>query len=166
MSFLDFPDADPKRRARRPLLIFLIISLGAGAIGSAVTTPAIPAWYASLARPSFTPPDWLFAPVWTTLYVLMAVAAWRVWRKRGTSSAAIRLWAAQLLLNLAWSFLFFGLHRIGWALIELIVLWLAVLATAVVFFRADRLAALLLLPYLLWVGFAGALNHGFWLLNG
>jgi len=166
MSFLDFPDDDPKRKARRPLLVFLIISLGAGAIGSAITGPAIGGWYAALNRPSFTPPDWVFAPVWTTLYVLMAVAAWRIWRKLGTASLAIHLWAAQLVLNVLWSFLFFGAHQIGLALIELGLLWLAVLVTTLTFFRTDRLAGLLMLPYLLWVGFAGALNHGFWVLNG
>lgn len=166
MSFLDFPDDDPKRKARRPLLVFLIISLGTGAIGSWVTTPAIPGWYASLARPSFTPPDWVFAPVWTTLYVLMAVAAWRVWRAKGANSIEIKLWAVQLVLNLAWSFLFFGLHRIDLALMEIAALWLVLLVTTLFFFRADRWAGLLMLPYLLWVAFAAALTHVFWVLNG
>ena len=166
MSFLDFPDDDPKRKARRPLLVFLIISLGVGAIGSAITGPAIDGWYAALNRPSFTPPDWVFAPVWTVLYVLMAVAAWRVGRKLGTNSIAIHFWAIQLLLNVGWSFLFFGLHQIGLALIELILLWLVLVATTSLFWREDRVAGLLLLPYLLWVGFAGALTHGFWVLNG
>lgn len=165
MSFLDFPDDDPRRTARRPLLLFLLATLAVGALGSLFTAPAIPTWYAGLVHPSFTPPDGVFAPVWTALYVLMAVAAWRAWRVRGLNSAAINAYGIQLLLNLAWSGLFFGLHRIGAALAEIAVLWLAVLATTVLFFRADRWAGVLMLPYLAWTGFAVLLNQAFLTLN-
>ncbi len=166
MSFLDFPDDDPKRRARRPLLLFVLATLAVGAIGSVVTDPNIRLWYAGLARPSFAPPDWVFAPVWTTLYVLMAVAAWRAWKVRGLKSPQIVLYALQLVLNLAWSLIFFGLHQIGAGLVEIVVLWLLILATTIAFWRADRLAGLLMLPYLAWCGFAVALNQAFLALNG
>jgi tryptophan-rich sensory protein len=165
MSFLDFPDDDPKRRNRRPLLFFVAATLMVGALGSAITGPSIPTWYSGLNRPAFAPPNWIFAPVWTSLYVAMAVAAWRVWKARGLASLEMRLYAFQLLLNLTWSVIFFGLHRIDLALGEIAALWLAILATMIVFFRADRIAGLLLLPYLAWTGFAAMLNFAFWQLN-
>lgn len=164
MSFLDSAD-DPKRAQRRPLLVFLIVTLVVGASASVFTEPSIPTWYAGLARPSFAPPNWVFAPVWTTLYVLMAVAAWRVWRVAGTRSPEITAYAAQLVFNFAWSAIFFGAHRIGLALIELCLLLVLILATTILFWRRDRLAGLLFLPYLAWSGFAAALNYGFWALN-
>lgn len=165
MSILDFPDDDPKRRNRRPLLFFIAATLAVGALGSAVTTPSIPTWYAGLIHPAIAPPNWLFAPVWTALYILMAVAAWRVWKAAGLNSPPLKLYGVQLALNFAWSGIFFGLHQIGAALVEVGVLWLAILVTTVLFWRADRIAGLLLLPYLAWTGFAAALNHAFWLLN-
>ena len=165
MSFLDFPDDDPKRRARRPMLLFILVALAVGALGSVFTEPNIATWYAGLVHPAFAPPNWVFAPVWTTLYVLMAVAAWRVWRVTGLKSPAMISYAVQLALNLGWSVLFFGLHQIGLALIEIVILWLAILATIILFWRRDRLAGLLFLPYLAWTGFASVLTHAFWLLN-
>ena len=165
MSFLDFPDDDPKRTARRPLLLFLLATLVVGALGSIVTEPAIPIWYAGLVHPSFAPPTYVFAPVWTTLYVLMAAAAWRTWRVTGLKSPALIAYAVQLGLNLLWSVVFFGLHQIGAALAEILVLILAILVTMALFFRADRLAGLMMLPTLAWTLFAAALNHSFWLLN-
>ena len=165
MSFLDFPDDDPKRRTRRPLLLFIIVTLAVGALGSVFTKPSIPTWYAALNRPGFAPPNWLFAPVWTTLYILMAVAAWRAWKATGLKSSALIAYAIQLVLNVAWSAIFFGLHRIDLALVEIAVLWLAILATIILFWRADRIAGLLMLPYLAWTGFAGFLNYAFWSLN-
>jgi tryptophan-rich sensory protein len=165
MSFLDFPDDDPKQRNRRPLLVFLIATLAVGALGSMFTEHSIRGWYAGLVRPTFAPPDWVFAPVWTALYVLMAVAAWRVWRVVGLKGPALVAYWVQLVLNLGWCLVFFGLHQIGLALAEIAVLCLAVLATTILFWRADRLAGLMLLPYLAWTGFAALLNHGFWALN-
>src|ERR1700743_3194750 len=124
---------DPKIAQRRPLFFFLVATLGVGASASLFTTPQIPTWYASLNHPVFTPPNWLFAPVWTALYVLMAFAGWRVWKKTGLRSIEMGAFAAQLVLNFAWSALFFGLHRIGAALAEIIALDVAILVTMVLF---------------------------------
>ena len=165
MSFLDFPDDDPKRRARRPLLLFLLATLAVGALGSVFTTPEIPTWYAGLRHPSFTPPDWVFAPVWTSLYVLMAIAASRVWKTRGLNSRELIAYGVQLALNLGWSVLFFGLHQIAGALAEIGVLWAAILITTLLFWRTDWVAGLLMVPYLGWTLYAAALNQGFLTLN-
>ena len=151
--------------ANRPLLVFVFITLLVGASATFFTEPSIPTWYAALAKPGFSPPNWLFAPVWTTLYVLMGIAAARVWKHTGFG-VEIFFWIAQLVLNFFWSALFFAAHRIGAALLEMGVLWLLILATMVLFWRRDRLAGLLFLPYLAWVGFAFALNLAIWRLNG
>jgi len=164
MSFLDSAE-DPKRAARRPLLFFLLITLAVGAAASLFTEPNIPTWYAGLARPSFAPPNWVFAPVWTTLYVLMAVAAWRVWRVTGSRSLEMGAYAVQLIFNFAWSAIFFAMHQIGLALADIAVLLILILATTILFWRRDRIAGLLFLPYLIWTGFAAVLNQGFWALN-
>lgn len=121
-------------------------------------------WYASLAKPPLTPPNWVFAPVWSVLYLFIAVAGWLVWKKDG-ARCALLLWAAQLILNALWSFIFFGLERPGTALAEISLLLVAVLATAFAFVRVHRPAAALLLPYAVWVAFAGYLNAGIWYLN-
>ena len=165
MSFLDSAD-DPKKAQRRPLYYFLIATLGVGALASLFTAPQIPTWYAGLNRPAIAPPNWVFAPVWTTLDILMAVAAWRVWKRTGTKSPEIAAFALQLALNFGWCAIFFGLHGIGAALIEIAILDLGVLVTLVLFFRRDRLAALLFLPILAWTGFATVLTHALWKLNG
>lgn len=165
MSFLDSA-TDPKRAARRPLLYFLLVTLAVGGSASLFTEPSIPTWYAGLVHPAIAPPNWVFAPVWTTLYVLMAIAAWRVWRVTGLKSPALIAYTVQLILNLGWSAVFFGLHQIGAALIEIGILWLAILTTAILFARADRLAGVMLVPYLVWTSFAAALNYAFWTLNG
>ncbi len=164
MSFLDSAE-DPKKAQRRPLYFFLVATLGVGAAASFFTTPQISVWYASLNRPSFTPPNWLFAPAWTALYILMAFAAWLAWKKAGLRSVEMAAFTAQLVLNFAWSVVFFGLHRIGAALIEIAALDTAILVTLVLFFRRDRLAGLLFLPYLAWTLFATLLTHAFWRLN-
>jgi tryptophan-rich sensory protein len=164
MSFLDSAD-DPKKAQRRPLYGFLLVTLAVGAVGSLFTTSQIPTWYAGLNRPSIAPPNWVFAPVWTTLYVLMAFAAWRVWKVAGLRSAAIAAFAVQLALNLAWSAIFFGLHNISGALAEIAVLDVAILITVILFFARDWLAGLMLLPYLAWTLFATLLTYGFWGLN-
>lgn len=164
MSFPDSAD-DPKRAARRPLLYFLLATLAIGAAASTFTEPSISTWYAELIRPSFAPANWVFAPVWTTLYVLMAIAAWRVWRVAGTKSVEMGVYAAQLVFNIAWSAIFFAAHRIGLALVELCVLLVLILAATILFWRRDRIAGLLFLPYLAWSGFASALNYAFWALN-
>jgi translocator protein len=125
-------------------------------------------WYASLKKPSWNPPGWLFGPVWTALYTMMAVAAWLVWQRGGfaTQRGPLTLFLVQLALNAAWTPLFFGLHRPGAAFAEIVLLWLAIVATIIAFRRASRPATLLLVPYLAWVSFAAALNLALWRLNG
>lgn len=125
-------------------------------------------WYAGLAKPAWNPPNWLFGPVWTVLYILMAVAAWLVWRRQGLAGAALPLlvFVVQLVLNAMWSWLFFGLQRPGVALAEILVLWVAILVTILLFFRVRSVAGILLIPYLLWVSFAAVLNFTIWRLNG
>ena len=151
--------------ANRPLLVFVLVSLLVGGSASLFTEPSIATWYAALAKPDFSPPNWLFAPVWTTLYVLMGVAGARVFKITGLKSVEIGLWTAQLVLNFFWSAIFFYLHQIGAALIEMGVLWLTILATLVLFWRRDRPAGALFVPYLAWVSFAFALNAAIWHLN-
>ena len=148
------------------LFAFLAMTLTVGFVASLVTVPNIPSWYHALAKPSFNPPDGVFAPVWTGLYVLMAVAAWRVWRKAGLLSRPLELYAVQLALNGAWSLLFFGAHAVGLALAEIALLLVLILATMQSFWNRDRIAGLLFLPYAAWVLFAGALNAAIWRLNG
>ena len=125
------------------------------------------AWYGTIEKPSWNPPSSVFAPVWTTLYVLMAVAAWLVWRSRGFAGArtALTLYLVQLVLNAAWSWLFFGQHAIGLALAEILVLLSAIVATAVLFWRRHPLAGALFVPYIAWVSFATFLNFTLWRLN-
>ena len=146
------------------LLGFIAVCLALGALGAAVTAPSIPTWYAALAKPSFNPPNWLFAPVWTALYVLMAIAAWLVWR-RGNARLPLALFAVQLVLNSAWSLLFFGLHRVDLALVDIVSLLAAIIATALAFRARSTVASLLLLPYFAWVSFATMLNVAIWRLN-
>ena len=121
-------------------------------------------WYASLAKPSWNPPAWIFGPVWTALYLMMAVAAWVVWKRSGWR-LAIRLYFFQLLLNAAWTPIFFGARQIGWAAVEIVVLWLAIVATLAAFLRISKTAGWLLVPYLLWVTFAAFLNFTLWRMN-
>lgn len=150
------------------LAALLVVCFTAAGIGSALTTPSVGGWYATLAKPSWTPPDWVFAPVWSILYALMAIAAWLVWRKTGLSGArlAMTLFALQLGLNVVWSGLFFALQSPGAALLDVVLLWLAILATLVAFWRHSRLAAWLLTPYLVWVTYAAGLNFAIWWMNG
>jgi tryptophan-rich sensory protein len=147
-------------------LIAIVALVGVAASG--LTLPQIEAWYeTSVVKPSFTPPNWVFAPVWTALYAMMAAAAWLAWRETGWPGArrALLLWALQLALNLAWVWLFFDLHRTGWALAEIFLLFLAVAATLREFHRYSRPAAWLMAPYIVWVGYAGVLNFAIWRLN-
>lgn len=146
----------------KSLIAFVALVAVAAACGSL----ALPdAWYAALAKPSFNPPNAIFAPVWTVLYVLIAVAAWRVWRVAGLC-AAIVLWLVQLACNAIWSPLFFGAHRIDLALADILLLDALVVATTAQFFRRDRIAGWLLVPYLAWIAFATVLTAAIWRLNG
>jgi len=149
------------------LVIALLVCYGVAAFGGLFSARAGGDWYADLAKPSWTPPSWVFGPVWTLLYGMMAVAVWLVWlrRREGGAAAAMALFAVQLAFNAAWSGLFFGLHRPGVALVDLVLLWLALAATVWLFLRRRPAAGALLVPYLLWVSFALALNFAIWRLN-
>ncbi|MFM1770034.1 MAG: hypothetical protein RJA22_2563 [Verrucomicrobiota bacterium] len=142
-----------------------VLACFAAAASGALFMPG--AWYASITKPSWNPPSWLFGPVWTTLYVLMATAAWLVWRQGGFAAQKRPLgwFLAQLVLNAAWTPLFFGLHWMGVALAEMLLLWAAILITLLAFRPLSRAAAWLLVPYLAWVSFAAVLNFTLWRLN-
>lgn len=149
-------------------IIAVVVSELAGIIGSFFTTPSIDGWYASLVRPEFAPPNWIFGPVWTTLFTLMGIAAFLVWKK-GLDNRDVRIalgiFIIQLVLNTLWSIIFFGLQSPGIAFVEIIILWIAILLTILKFAKISKPAAWLLLPYILWVSFAGYLNYYFWVLN-
>lgn len=149
------------------LVISIGVCFGAAAIGSMLTAPSLDGWYAALTKPSYTPPDWLFGPIWSALYLSMAIAAWLVWHAAGFSKAkvALTLFAVQLVLNVCWSAIFFWTHRQGFAFGEIIALWIVILATTVAFRRWSRAAAWLMVPYLLWIAFAATLNYSIWRLN-
>lgn len=150
------------------LAVFIVVCFGAAGLGSWFTTPSLDSWYAELRKPAWNPPSWIFAPVWSALYLLMAIAAWLVWRRAGFTSGgrALALFAVQLVLNVAWSALFFGMHNPGAAFIDIVLLWLAIAATIAAFRQFTPAAAWMLVPYLAWVTFAGALNFTIWRLNG
>ena len=148
-------------------LILIAICMGVSVLGGWITQTSVNDWYQTLKKPLLTPPDWLFAPTWITLYVMMAVAAWRAWT-RSTSHArrkAMLAFAIQLTLNLAWSFLFFGAKSPGTAALEIFALWIAIIASLIIFWRIDRIAGWLMCPYLLWVTFASYLNISIFVLN-
>ncbi|HSG28374.1 MAG TPA: TspO/MBR family protein [Candidatus Krumholzibacterium sp.] len=146
------------------LLLWLAASMAAGWIGSRFMPGE---WYDSLIKPEWNPPDAVFAPVWTALYITMGIAAWLVWREKGFSEATtpLALFIIQLALNALWSYLFFGIHQPMLAFCEIMVLWLMILLTTVTFWKVSVTAGVLLLPYLLWVSFASALNFQLWRLN-
>jgi tryptophan-rich sensory protein len=148
------------------LIVFFAICLGAGGFGSFFTVNSVRDWYPGLRKPPGTPPSWIFGPVWTTLYVLMAISAWLVWREYGWGArAALLIFFAQLALNVAWSGIFFGSRLPGVAFAEIVILWLAIAFNIVVFYWLLPPAALLMLPYVLWVTYAAYLNFGIWRLN-
>jgi len=149
-------------------LVFSILTCQlAGAVGAIFTAPNIATWYATLNKPAFTPPNWVFGPVWLTLYTLMGIALWLIWSKGVIKKTlpAFYLFAAQLLLNAIWSILFFGLRSPLYGLLAIVPLWLLIAYTILKFYKLDRNAAYLLAPYLLWVTVAAYLNFGVWLLN-
>jgi tryptophan-rich sensory protein len=146
-------------------LMLSILLVTAAASFGALFSPG--EWYAGLVKPAFNPPNWVFGPVWTLLYAMMAVSAWLVWRGRAAAPVglALAVYGVQLVLNALWSWLFFGVHALGVAFVEIVLLWLAIAATAVLFWRVNRLAGALFIPYLAWVGFAAILNFSLWRLN-
>ena len=154
------------------LVFAIIICELAGVIGSIFTTPSIGTWYATLVRPSFSPPNWIFAPVWTILFALMGIALFLVWKNISSRSddgrekkVAIQVFVAQLCLNVMWSIIFFGLHSPGGALILIASLWMTIVATMLSFYKVSKAASFLLLPYFIWVSFAGILNFAIWYIN-
>jgi tryptophan-rich sensory protein len=150
------------------LVVSIVVSEFAGIVGSVFTTPSIPTWYAGIVKPAFNPPAWVFGPVWTTLFVLMGIAAFLIWKKgldRRDVKIALGIFLGQLVLNTLWSIIFFGLRSPGGALVEIAFLWLSILVTIIVFAKISRLAAWLLVPYILWVSFASYLNYSIWILN-
>ena len=149
------------------LVVFLLITLAAGSLASLLTARGVREWYPGLHKPRGMPPSWVFGPLWTTLYVLMAVAAWLVWRDYGWAGGrpAFFIFFAQLGLNIAWSGIFFGARLRGVAFAEIVLLWVAILFNIVIFHWLTPVAALLMLPYLAWVTYASYLNFGAWRLN-
>ena len=149
------------------LAVFVVVCFAAAGIGGVATSKTVGTWYKSLEKPSWTPPAWLFGPVWTALYLMMAVAAWLVWRRRQAVDVRwpLILFTLQLVLNATWSWLFFALKSPGIAFLELVALWCAILCTLVLFWRTTALSGWLMLPYLLWTTFALALNLAIWRLN-
>jgi translocator protein len=157
------------RRDALGLGVAVLAPLGVGGLGGFATARAIPTWYADLNKPSWNPPNWLFGPAWTLLYVLMGAASWLVWRQARKGKAvglALTLYGIQLALNLAWTFIFFGARRPFWAMVEIVPLWCFIAATMVQFYKVSKTAGALLIPYQLWVSFATALNVAVWRLNG
>jgi translocator protein len=146
----------------------IIISQLAGVIGSVFTISAIPNWYEGIVKPALNPPSWIFGPVWIILYTMMGISAFLVLIKgwdRKEVKIALGVFGIQLFLNALWSIIFFGLHNPGWALVDILLLWLAILWTMIVFYKISKPATYLLVPYLIWVSFASYLNYSIWMLN-
>lgn len=155
-------------RTAARFMTMLVLCLGVGFIGWLFTEDAVADWYGTLKKPAYTPPEWVFGVVWPILYVMMAIAAGILWNKpvgRKAVAGALRLFLLQLILNGLWTPLFFGMHEIVWALLDVILLWILLLVTTIVFYVQSKPAGLLLAPYLVWTGFAVYLNAGFLLLN-
>jgi tryptophan-rich sensory protein len=150
------------------LIVSVAIPLAVGGLSGFATAHGVAQWYPTLVKPSFNPPSWVFGPVWTVLYIMMGVAAFLIWRTGldvGGVKIALIAFAVQLALNGLWSILFFGLQAPGWAMVEIVLLWIAIVATAVLFWRISPLAGVLLVPYWGWVSFAAILNASLWWLN-
>lgn len=150
------------------LIISILIPLITGSIAGFFTTKGVDGWYAAAIKPSFNPPNWIFAPVWTALYILMGIALYLIWKsnaEKNIKQTALILFAVQLLLNFFWSFIFFSLQQTGWAFVEIVVMWLSILFTILWFGKISSAAAWLLVPYISWVSFASLLNFYIWKLN-
>jgi len=148
------------------LTISILVCQIAGLIGSFFTSPVIFTWYENIEKPNFNPPNWIFAPVWTILFILMGISLYLIWSNGlKNKKTAIFIFSVQLILNILWSLLFFGLQVPLYAFIEIIILWLAILLTIISFYKVSKIAGLLLLPYIFWVSFATILNFFIWQLN-
>ena len=143
------------------LILAIVVCQSAGAVGSIFTSSSVSTWYDTIQKPGFTPPNWIFAPVWITLFLLMGISAYLIWDK-GIKNKNVRIslmiFTSQLILNILWSFFFFGLKSPFYAFIDIILLWIAIILVIISFFRLSKIAGILLLPYILWVSFAGILN--------
>jgi len=148
-------------------LVSIILPLSLGAIAGMFTSQSVPEWYATLNRPSFNPPNWIFGPVWTTLYILMGISFFLIWKQEASKvrNRAILIFLLQLLLNFAWSFIFFYFNMIGLALVEIILLWISIVMMLIVFYKIKPTASYINIPYLLWVTFATVLNASYYFLN-
>jgi len=149
------------------LLVFVVVCLAAGRLGAAITEPALESWYRGLAKPAWTPPDIVFPVAWSLLFLAMGIAAWLVWKnaERGELRLPLTLFFGQLAINVLWSFSFFGQRSPFFGMITLVALVFAVVLTTIAFSRVSRAAGWLFLPYLLWLGYAGALNFAIWRMN-
>jgi len=149
------------------LFYSLLVTLGVGFVSGFATASSIGGWYAQLNKPAFNPPNWIFGPVWTLLYILMGISLWMIWKKPPSlyKSNALWLFFIQLFLNFCWSFLFFNFHKIGLALVDISVLWIFIVLTIIAFSKLDKTAAWLLVPYICWVSFATILNAAIYRLN-
>lgn len=148
-------------------VVAIVIPLGLGSVAGLVTSEAIPEWYASLNRPSFSPPNWLFGPVWTSIYILLGISLFLVWKQAPGSdrNKALLMFGVQMVLNFAWTFIFFYFKMLQLALIEIVFLWLSILLMMLWFYKVKPLAAYLNIPYILWVTFATLLTAGYYYLN-
>jgi benzodiazapine receptor len=150
------------------LVVSILVCQAAGVIGGLATAPNVETWYAYVEKPTFTPPDWVFSPVWISLYLLMGVSGYLVWRK-GLDKSGVRkamaVYVVQLILNPVWSFAFFGLHSPLAGLVVIVILWFSIILTIFYFLKVSRTAAFLLVPYILWVSFATVLNFSIFVLN-
>lgn len=162
----------PRRRPVLSLVASIAACIVVGASGAVFTTRGLNDWYPSLTQPALAPPNWVFGPVWTALFATMGIAAWLVWRRAdgsgsdaGDARLAIAVFVGHFLVNVGWSAAFFGLQSTTAGLVVIVVLWGAIVATMWLFYRVDRRAAALLVPYLAWVSFAAYLNYAFWVLN-
>ncbi|MBW2991705.1 tryptophan-rich sensory protein [Candidatus Woesearchaeota archaeon] len=147
------------------LLLSVLISLSAGFIGSIFTSSSVSTWYITLNKPVFNPPSWVFSPVWTALYILMGISLYLIWTNKKKTKLAFTVFGIQLFLNALWSVIFFGLRNPLLAFIEIIILWCAILYTIIIFYRINKNASYLLIPYILWVSFAAVLNLYLVMLN-
>ena len=156
-----------EKRNLRKLTVCMLICLSAGWLGSVFTSSSVKTWYFTIAKPSFNPPSWVFGPVWTLLFIMMGISIYFIVKNGITdrNKKAVYIFAMQLLLNIIWSMLFFGMKSPMLAFFEIIVLWLAIAWTMMAFIKLSKKAAYLLIPYILWVSFAALLNFGIWILN-
>ena len=157
-----------KKSENLKLVVSILIPLIAGFIGSIATISSIPTWYFTLAKPAWAPPNWIFGPIWTALFILMGIALFLVWREgigRRDVKIAVSIFGVQLVLNVLWSVIFFGLHSILGGLIEIVFLWTSIIITIITFYRVSKAGGMLLLPYIIWVTIASYLTYTVYLLN-